>query len=26
VRRGASGSEIVDGLHEQGVVRCGLVS
>ena len=26
VRKGASGSEIVDGLHEQGVVRCGLVS
>ncbi len=25
-REGASGSEIVDGLHEQGVVRCGLVS
>jgi cell division protein YceG involved in septum cleavage len=26
VRKGASGSQIVDGLHEQGVVRCGLVS
>ena len=26
VRDGQSGSEIVDGLHEQGVVRCGLVS
>lgn len=26
VARGASGSEIVDALHEQGVVRCGLVS
>lgn len=26
VRKGASGSEVVDGLHEQGVVRCGLVS
>jgi peptidoglycan lytic transglycosylase G len=26
VRDGQSGSEIVDGLHEEGVVRCGLVS
>ncbi|HET7928526.1 MAG TPA: endolytic transglycosylase MltG, partial [Actinomycetota bacterium] len=26
VARGASGSEVVDALHEQGVVRCGLVS
>jgi UPF0755 protein len=26
VRDGQSGSGIVDGLHEQGVVRCGLVS
>ena len=26
VRKGASGSEIVDDLHDQGVVRCGLVS
>ena len=26
VRDGQSGSEIVDTLHEQGVVRCGLVS
>jgi peptidoglycan lytic transglycosylase G len=26
VRKGASGSEIVDDLHTQGVVRCGLVS
>ena len=26
VRDGQSGSEIVDGLHEQGVIRCGLVS
>jgi UPF0755 protein len=26
VREGQSGSEIVDGLHEHGVVRCGLVS
>jgi UPF0755 protein len=26
VRDGQSGSEIVDGLHQQGVVRCGLVS
>ena len=24
--QGASGSEIVDDLHEQGVIRCGLVS
>jgi peptidoglycan lytic transglycosylase G len=26
VAKGASGSEVVDALHEQGVVRCGLVS
>ena len=26
VPKGASGSEVVDALHEQGVVRCGLVS
>lgn len=26
VPRGARGSEVVDALHEQGVVRCGLVS
>ena len=26
VAEGASGSEIVDGLHEQGVVRCGIVT
>jgi UPF0755 protein len=26
VAEGASGSEIVDGLHQRGVVRCGLVS
>ena len=26
VRKGASGSEIVDDLHDQGVIRCGLVS
>jgi len=26
VPKGSSGSEVVDALHEQGVVRCGLVS
>jgi UPF0755 protein len=26
VAKGASGAEVVDDLHEQGVVRCGLVS
>jgi peptidoglycan lytic transglycosylase G len=26
VAKGSSGSDVVDGLHEQGVVRCGLVS
>jgi UPF0755 protein len=26
VARGASGAEVVDALHERGVVRCGLVS
>ena len=26
VRKGASGSEVVDAMHEQGIVRCGLVS
>src|SRR5215211_4164228 len=26
VRKGSSGSEIVDDLHDQGVLRCGLVS
>jgi UPF0755 protein len=26
VRSGASGAEIVDGLHDRGIVRCGLVT